>query len=163
MWRVSNIKLSIPQRLLLLTTIPIIGLIGIGGTSFRTLYSEYKNFAEDAQDISVLHAEVTDFVAFSEQLALEREAALRFCSHRDDAALLAEYRDRFVATDRAVDGLKAKMDRLENSEQRKLFTDKFQPVRTFFASQLPDARAGAMDPHRTPGEIYYIYMKLCYS
>jgi hypothetical protein len=163
MWRFFKVKLSIPQRLLLLTTIPMAGLIAVGGMSVRTLYSEYKSFAEDAENLKVFQVEVADFIGFSDQLALERDAALRFCVHRDDPQLLAEYRDRFASTDRAVAALVAKIDRLEASPLKKIFAEKCETVRTFFASQIPDARSSAIENKKTTGEIFYIYMKLCYS
>ena len=145
MWRLPKIKLSIPQRLLLLTTIPVVGLVAVGGMSFRTIYSEYKSFAEDAQSLGEFHREVSDFVSFADQLALERDAALRLSAHRDDPQRLAEYRDRFAATDRAVSDFLAKLDRLASSPRAKIFADKSQTVRADLAAKVPEARAGALE------------------
>jgi Methyl-accepting chemotaxis protein (MCP) signalling domain/Nitrate and nitrite sensing len=161
--RPRKIKLSIPQRLLLLTMIPILGLIGLGGMSFRTLYTEYKSFVEDAGSLTAFHAEVVDFVAFADVLAIERDAALRLGAHQDDPKLLAEYRATFAATDRAVSALMAKLDRLAASPHAKIFAEKSEVVRSFFAAQLPDARTGALESRHTPGDVFFIYTKLTYT
>ena len=156
-------KLSIPRRLLLLTIIPIGGLIAVGGMSFRTLYSEYRSLAEDAQAIAAYQREAADFAAFSDQLAAERTAAVQVFAHRDDPAILAAYRATFAGTDRAVAELYAKLNRLAASPQAALFADKNQSIRSFIDSQLPDARAGTLESKHNSGEVFYIYVKLAYS
>ena len=131
--------------------------------SFRTLYSEYKSLTHDVRSLATFRTEVAEFIAFSKQLAAERNAALDFIAHRDDKQKLASYRSTMTATDRAVEALLAKDDRLVSSPHGALFTDKAQQVRSGFASQLPDARTGALEGTRTSGEVFQLYMKLTYS
>jgi hypothetical protein len=163
MWRLGKIKLSIPQRLLLLTIIPIVGLIAVGELSFRTHYSEYKSFVQDAQSLGEFHHEVTEFVALANLLAAEREAALRLSGHRDDPVRLKAYQALFAATDRGIAEMHAKMDRLAASPQAALFAERGAAIRSFFASQIPEARSGALEGRHTAGEVFFIYMKLAYS
>ncbi len=163
MSRVRLLKLSIPQRLLLLTIIPVVGLIVAGGISLRMVYSEYKAVTHDAAALADFHQEVNEFIAFSNELARERTAALDYLTHRNDPQKLAAYRGTFEATDRGVARLLAKVDRLSASAQGSLFKEKGDAVRTAFASQLPDARTGALEGKRTTGDVFQLYMKLTYS
>jgi len=163
MWRSGHIRLSIPQRLLLLTTIPILGLVIVGGMSFRTLYAESKSFAQDARSMAAFHREVSEFVAFAAELALERDAALPLFAHREAPQRLADYRSRFLSTDRAIEGLMAKLDRLAGTPDAAIFAEKSQTIRTFFATQLPDARTSALEGKRTSGDVFYLYLKMTYS
>lgn len=160
---IPTLKFSIPQRLLLLTVIPLIGLIIAGTSSLRTLYSEYTSFTQDVGALSDFRGEVSDFIAFSTQLAAERAAALDYLTHRDDPRKLAAYRGTFEATDRSVTRLLAKVDRLSASANGSLFKEKGDAVRTAFAAQLPDARTGAIEGKRTAGDVFQLYMKLTYS
>ncbi|HVS54230.1 MAG TPA: methyl-accepting chemotaxis protein [Opitutaceae bacterium] len=163
MRRLVRIKLSIPRRLLLLTIIPVLGLVAAGAMSFRTLYSEYRSFTRDAQQLAVFRTEVDEFVAFSRQLADERNAALQFMVQHENPGRLAAYRAAIAATDRGVAALSAKLDRLAASPQAAVFAEKAQSVRNAFATQLPDARASALELRRTTGDVFQLYMKLAYS
>ena len=163
MWRFSGIRFSIPRRLLFLTIIPVLGLIVLGRMSFGIYYSEYKAFVKDAEGLAAYHQEVEEFVGFTKILSDERNAALQLFAHRNDPARLAGYQASIVVTDRAIAGLMAKIDRLVRSPQAEMFLEKGQSVRTFFASQIPDARSGALEGKRTSGEVYNLYMKLAYQ
>lgn len=162
MWRFGKIKLSIPQRLLLLTIIPILGLIGVGELSFRTHYSEYKSFAQDAQSLTNFHHEVSDFVALADLLVAERTAALQVFARRD-AGRLKAYQARFAETDRAIAEMMAKIERMAASPQTAGFAEKGAGIRSFFVSQLPDARTGVLESRHTAAEVLFIYTKLGYS
>lgn len=156
-------KLTIPQRLLLLTIIPTLGLLVVGGLSFQTQYSEYKAFAQDAKSLTVFQKETVDFAALADILSAERDAALRLSARRDDPRRLSDYEGRFGETDRATAALMAKLDRAASSPQAAVFADKGAAIRSLFATKLPDARSGALDSKRTSGEIFYIYVKLTYA
>lgn len=164
MWRfrLPKIQLSIPRRLLLLTIIPVVGLAVAGAMSFRTLYSEYKSFTRDVENMAVFQTEVLEFIAFSKVLAAERNAALAFMVHRDDAQSLAAYRGTHAATERAVETLLAKVDRLAATNPA-LFAGRRDDVYRSFTTQFPDARKAALEGTRTPGDVFQLYMKLAYS
>ncbi|MEO7411805.1 MAG: methyl-accepting chemotaxis protein [Opitutaceae bacterium] len=143
--------------------IPIVGMIGLGGMSFRTFYAEYRRFVEDTENLAAFHAEVLDFVSITDQIAAERFAALRYGAHREDVKLLADYQSVFAATDRVVAGLDAKIERLTAGPHAKIFAERGVEIRNFFADQLPDARTGTLEAKRTPGEVFQIYLKLSYT
>lgn len=163
MWRFRGIKLSIPQRLLFLTIIPVLGLIVLGRISFGIYYSEYKDFVRDADGLGTYHREVEEFVVFTKILSAERNAALQIFAHRGVPEKLADYQAKIVATDRAIAGLLAKVDRLLLSRDSAAFAEKGQSIRTFFASQIPDARTSTLEAKRSSGEVFTIYMKLAYQ
>lgn len=163
MWRRPTLQLSIPRRLQLLTIIPLVGLAIAGWMSFRTLYSEYKGFTRDVDSLSAFRVEVGEFIQFAQTLSRERSAALDFMANRSDGQRRTAYESCIGATDRALDDLQAKIDRLATGSQARFFADKVQAVRTAFASQLPDARTSALEAKKTPGEVFQLYMKLTYS
>ncbi|HEX2854444.1 MAG TPA: methyl-accepting chemotaxis protein [Opitutaceae bacterium] len=163
MWRLRQLKLSIPQRLLLLTIIPIVGLVVVGEMSFRTHYSEYKNFAADARAMHAFHREATEFVVLANTFGAERDAGLRLSAARKDPERLKSFQTRMAETDRAVAELMAKLDRHVASPQAALFTEKITGIRSFIAPQLAEARAGTLEARLTPGAVFYIYMKLVHS
>ncbi|HVU36093.1 MAG TPA: methyl-accepting chemotaxis protein [Opitutaceae bacterium] len=158
-----KLQLSIPHRLLLLTIIPVLGLIAAGALSLRTLYSEYRGFTRDAQGLAAFRQEVNEFIGFAGDLAQERNAALAFMAHRTDPKLRAAYTANFAKTDADVTTLFAKLDHLSASPDGALFADKAQAIRTAFTSQLPDARQGALQGKRTSGDVFQLYMKLTYT
>ena len=158
-----KINFSIPRRLLLLTAIPILGLVVLGGMTLRTYHSEYNALVGDAKSLSAYQRDLADFIAFANVLAAERNAALQLFVHRDDPKTLAGYQALFPATDRAVAGLMAKLERLVASPQGAAFADKNEWNHTFFATQLPEARTNAVQNKRTSGEVFTIYFKLMYQ
>jgi methyl-accepting chemotaxis protein len=163
MLRLGHISLSIPQRLLLLTIIPTLGLIVAGAMSFRTLYSEYRESAQDARNLAVFHREVSDFVSLADLLAAERDAAVQIFAHPHEAQRARNYQAHFAATDQGVGAMIAKLDRLAASAQASLFEEKGAAIRSFFAEQLPLARASAIDGKHAPGDVFTIYVKLAYE
>jgi methyl-accepting chemotaxis protein len=163
MWRLGKFKLSIPQRLLLLTLIPLVGLLVLGQASFRAYYAESRGLVEDTANLKIFHDELTDFVSFASVLSAEQNAALLLFAHRDDPQRARDYEAHFAATDRAITAWMAKLDRIAASPVAPLFAEKSLAARTFFASQIPEARTSALSGKRTSGEVFYIYLKLAYS
>lgn len=159
----AKLKLSIPQRLLLLTIIPVAGLIAAGAMTFRTVYSDYRSYTHDVRSLHAFRTEVAGFIAFTGVLANERDAAFDFMKHRGDAQRRARYRATFAATDQAVRALLARLDGLTASPNAALFADQAQAIRTAFSNQLPDARTSALNAKRTPGDVFQLYMKLAYT
>jgi hypothetical protein len=141
----------------------VLGLAAAGAMSFQTLYSEYRSFHRDVQNLARFRQEVGEFIGFSRQLAVERDAALEFMAHREDAAARAAYEGTFAATDRAVVALNEKISRLTASSDGALFAEKCESVRSAFNTQLPDARTSALQAKRTSGDVFQLYMKLTYS
>jgi hypothetical protein len=161
--RLGTLRLSIPQRLFLLTLIPVIGLVGVGGLSFWTFFSEYRLFKQDVRNVAVFHDEVSDFDAFYTPLAAEREAALRLSARPSDGRRRDEYHARFAATDQAVAAFMRKLDLLAAQPHPGLFGERRESIRAFFASQLPLARAEAEDGKHSAGDVYNVYLKLAYN
>ena len=162
MLRIPRFRLNIPQRLMLLVVIPILGLIAIGQMSFRTLYSEYQALNRDASSLQAFEGEVREFRQFTDRLSAERDAALQVFAHRDDARLQA-FRAAARDLDAAVVGLNQKLDRLVASEHGEFFVDRSKEIRTFFAAQLPDARTKTEQGTAKAGDVFTIYTKLAYN
>jgi len=164
MFRKGIPNLSIPQRLLLLTLIPLAGMMSLGSMSVWTLYSAYQGFTKDLGAAKVYRQEISDFTQFCGQLAVERDAALRLYAHRGNPKLMADYQAHFAATDDAIAGFMAKMVRLaKDNPGVPLLNDRLTSVRSFFDSQLPEARAETLEGKHPPGDVFFIYMKLAYN
>ncbi len=160
--RPRRFSLSIPRRLLLLTIIPIVGLVALASLSFRTLYLEHKALLSDAEAIAAYHREIDAFTAGTDQFTAERATSERVFAQRNEQTLAA-YRATFAATDRAVADLYARLDALLASPQAKLFADKNQSIRSFIDAQLADARTATLEAKKKSGDVFYIYMKIAYS
>jgi methyl-accepting chemotaxis protein len=156
-------RLNIPQRLLLLVIIPMLGMIGIGQMSFRTLQSESTSLRRDADHLIVFRQEILEFAAFTSQLAAERDAAIRRLANPDDQKRLENFQARLNQTDRAVTALMTKLDRLADSPQGHLFVERAKEIRTFFNAQLPDARTKTLERTARPVDVFQIYLKLAYT
>jgi hypothetical protein len=163
MWKLGRLRLTIPQRLLLLTIIPIAGLIVLGQFSFRTYYSQYHNFADDAATLRDFRVEVEEFVSLAAQVGTERDAALDMFARREAPEAQANYRTAQAATDKAVAALNAKLDRLSTGPNASVFAAKAKEIRSFFAAQLPDARKKTTEGSRPSGEVFQTYAKLNYT
>jgi methyl-accepting chemotaxis protein len=163
MLRIGKSKLSIPQKLWLLTIIPTVGMIAAGAMSFHTLYSEYQGFEQDAARLKAFRQEVSDFVAMGDQLSIEREAALQVFAHPRDSQRLRDFKSHFADTDRSVKEMGARLSRYAKSPEAAAFADKDKMIRDFFDTQLPLARDGVTGGKLSSGEVYTIYMKLAYE
>jgi hypothetical protein len=159
MWRIRQIKLTIPQRLLLLTIIPIVGLVVVGEMSFRTHYSEFKNFEADARSLRAFHVEVSEFAALADVIGVERDASLRLTAARKDPERVKAFQASIVVTDRAVADLFGKLDRLAASPQAAVFAEKSASMRGFIPKKLAEVRAATLDASLSPGAVFYGYMK----
>ena len=163
MWKRFVLRLTIPQRLLLLTALPLVAMIGIGQMSFRTLYAEHKSFLGDIESLHAYRTEVADFLAFSQILQAERTAAMRYVAKRSEIALKNDYENRVTLTDQAVVMLLEKLDRLASSPAASLFDEKSKSVRSALTTQLPDVRKQVREGGVASGDIFQQYMKLTYS
>ena len=163
MWKRFVLRLTIPQRLLLLTALPLVAMIGIGQMSFRTLYAEHKSFLGDIESLHAFRTEVADFLAFSQTLEAERTAAMRYFAKRSELALKNDYENRVTLTDQAVVTLLQKLDRLASSPAARLFDEKSRSARIALSTQLPDARKQVREGRVASGDIFQQYMKLTYN
>ena len=77
MWKLRRFRLTIPQRLFLLTALPILALIGIGQMSFRSAFAEHRRFTADARSLVAYQQEVREFLAIAQTLLAESS---RSCS-----------------------------------------------------------------------------------
>ena len=154
---------NIPQRLLLLAVIPVLGIISLGGISIWGLYGTYRGYQSDIRAVTAYRQEISDFKKFCATLGDERDAALLVQSHPQDSALLERYRGRFAATDEAVTACLAKMERLAAGNPGSLFSERLPMIRSFFASQIPAGRAAAQDGQHSAGDVFQVYMKLAYN
>ncbi len=161
--RIGNIRLSIPQKLWLLTIIPTLGMMVAGAMSFHTLYTEYQGLQQDAKRLTAFRQEVADFVALCDQLGAEREAALQVFAHPKDQRRIQDFKSQFAETDRGVAEMSARLSRHAASPEAAAFADRDPIIRDFFATQLPLARTGVTAGKLSSGEVYTIYMKLAYE
>ena len=159
----DSVRLTIPRRLLLLTLIPVVGLLSLGGFAFYSLYSSYQNVEEDVVTLAAFQQEIADLNAFTAPLQHERDAALAVYAHRDDHQALVAYRATFAATDQAVASLQQKLDQLTTSNRKALFADKAAEIRTRFATLLPEARSNTGNNKSSAGKTFGLYLKLAFG
>jgi hypothetical protein len=141
----------------------MLGIISLGGMSIWSLYSTYRGYQSDIRAVDTYRAEISDFREFCDILGEERDAALLFQAHANDAGLREKYHGRFAATDAAVEVFMAKMERLAAERPGSLFSSRLPSIRAFFAGQIPVGRAAAQDGQHSAGDVFQIYMKLAYN
>ena len=156
-------NLSLPRRLALLTLIPVVGLLGVGGFFLRTFLAGYWLFQQDLANVAVIRAEIGDFGQLYAKLTQERQAALALSAAPADAARRAAYHDTFAGTDDAVAAFEAKLTRLAAGPNPGLFADRRDTIASFFTAQIPAARAAAEDGKHSAGEVFNMYLKLAYN
>ena len=154
---------NIPQRLLLLAVIPMLGIISLGGISIWGLYANYRGYQSDIRAVITYREEISDFRQFCGILGDERDAALLAQSHPRDSALQEKYHSCFAATDEAVTAFLIKMERLAAGSPGSLFSDRLPAIRSFFGSQIPAVRAAAQDGQHSAGDVFQVYLKLAYN
>jgi hypothetical protein len=154
---------NIPQRLLLLAVIPLLGIISLGGISIWSLYATYRGYQSDIGAVRTFRGEISDLKQFCGVLGEERDAALRFQAHPGDSGLREKYLGYFAATDEAVAGFTAKLERLAAEHPGSLFSDRLPVIRNFFSGEVPAGRAAAQDGRHSAGDVFQIYMKLAYN
>jgi methyl-accepting chemotaxis protein len=159
----TELNFSLPQRLLLLALIPLLGILGLGGIFLWTLYADYRRYESDLSAIAAYRAEIGDFQHFDAVLAAEREAALACLLHPGSSTLAASYRGRFAETDDAMAAFILKLEHLAALQPGTLFSERLATIQAFFVAQLPVARAAALDGRHTPGDVFQIYLKLAYN
>ncbi|MFT3867156.1 MAG: methyl-accepting chemotaxis protein [Nibricoccus sp.] len=159
----GSIRFTISRRLLLLTLIPVVGLLSLGGFAFQSLYKSFKNFEDDAATLALFQQEIVDLNAFTAPLQRERDAALAVYAHRDDPQVLAAYRATFAATDRTIADFLRQLDQLADSPRKTFFADKIAEIRIRFASLLPEARANTEGNKATSGKTFGIYLRLAFG
>jgi len=155
--------LSLPRRLALLTFIPIVGLLVVGGFLLRTFLSGYRLFEQDLASVAVVRGEIADFGEFYGRLMAERQAALALSAAPASLALREAYRDTFAGTDDAIAAFGAKLNALATAPNAGLFAERRDSIASFFATQIPAARAAAEDGRHSAGEVFNIYLKLAYN
>ncbi|HEX3730814.1 MAG TPA: hypothetical protein VHV47_13475, partial [Opitutaceae bacterium] len=155
--------LSLPRRLALLTFIPIVGLLVVGGFFLRTFLSGYRLFEQDLANVAVVRGEIADFGGFYSRLMTERQAALALSAAPANLALREAYRDTFAGTDDAVTAFEAKLNELAAAPNPGLFADRRDSIASFFTTQIPAARGEAEDGRHSAGEVFNIYLKLAFN
>lgn len=156
-------KFSISQRLILLTVIPLLGILGAGGLSVSTLYSAYRGYRLDVAAMATFRAEISDLHRFCAVLGAERDAVLLARAHPADSGGWEGYRSRFAATDQVVAEFMDKMELMAAAHPGSLFRDRLATIRSFFQTQLPLARTEAEDGKHSTGDVFQIYLKLAYN
>ena len=159
----TAVNFSIPQRLLLLAVIPLLGILALGGMSLWTLYTDYRHYESDIGAVAAYRGEISDFRDFGIVLAAERDAALACLAHPGVPALEADYRGHFAATDEAVAAFMTKMEHFVAIYPGTLFGERLPTIRAYFVGQLPAVRAAALDGRHSAGDVFQIYMKLAYN
>ncbi len=156
-------NLSLPRRLALLTLIPIVGMLVVGGFFLRTFLSGYRLSQEDLANVAVVREEIGDFGRLYDKLMEERQAALALSAAPADRALREAYQASFAGTDEAVTAFEAKLNRLAGGTDPGLFAERRDSIDSFFSTQVPAARSQAEDGRHTAGEVFNIYLKLAYN
>ncbi|MFT3780772.1 MAG: methyl-accepting chemotaxis protein [Nibricoccus sp.] len=159
----AHTRLTIPKRLILLAGIPLLGLLGLGGIYFHSLYSSYQSFTNDTRVLSTFQNEIRELNVFNEPLQRERDASLEVYAHPGDAIALANYKKLWPATDQAWASLQSKLDQLTASKEKALFAEKVANLRTLFATLLPEARANTEANKSTSGKTFSSYLKLAFG
>lgn len=163
MWKRLQLRLTIPQRLILITALPIIAVIGIGQMSFRKLYAEHRSYLNDAASLGAYKDEVTALANFADALMAERMAALELFANRTDTQVQQQYQSCFVRTDAAGARVLERLDRLARTAYAKNFEDKAPQVKTDLGEALVLLRKNTLEGSSPSGDVLQRYVKMTYN
>lgn len=162
MWT-SQLRLSLRIRLLLLTIVPTIGLVGIGGVYLRTVYAEYAGTRRDLQVMEAYGENLTQFIALSNALKAERDAALLLARPEADPASREHFLQTAKATDAQAKQLLASIDNLTASPHRSTFEERAKQVRETYATLLPEVRDHVLSGNVNSTRVIRAYIKLIFT
>lgn len=163
MWKRLQLRLTIPQRLILISALPIIAVIGIGQMSFRKLYAEHRSYLEDASSLTAYKEEVAALASFADALMTERMAALELFANRTDPQIQQNFQACFARTDHVGAKILERLDRLAHSSYAKHFEDKAPQVKTDLGDALALLRKNALEGSSPSGDVLQRYVKMTYN
>jgi methyl-accepting chemotaxis protein len=97
-----RLRMSFHQKLLLLTIVPILGLVGVGGTFLVRLFHEAQDAKSDVAVIEGYEAGYTKSLSLAHELQAERNLAFAFVALPDDPSRSSALAQQQAATDRAM-------------------------------------------------------------
>ncbi len=151
-------RLNFHQKLLLLTAIPLLGLIGVGGVYLRTVARNYRDAVSD-EAVMERYANAMRIVErLSRAVQAERMQAIAIASHPATAA----------ATTAKLTSLGADTDRAAAETVQWLESDPVmfhEHLKTFreFLVPLPDLRREAAAASASVSKLMLVYSKVAYG
>lgn len=118
-----GLSLTFHQKLLLLTVIPVLGLMGVGGVFLQRLFTEDRDARHDVLVIEGYAACATIVQALSHEFQIERNLALGVVAFPDEPARVAAYNRQLAATDQAVAGVLRWLDQRLAAPEAEAFRD----------------------------------------
>jgi len=161
--RRPNFAFTIRRRLLLLTMVPILGLVGVGSVFLARVYTDYSSMKADLGTMADCRQELAHFMALSWQFQTERDAALALCTGQDGARLRAAYQEQTTITDRAIAKMMQSLDSLVISPQAAAFREKAVTVKEIFGKLVPEVRQQALAANPVSAGITSNYVKLVFA
>ncbi|MFT3867397.1 MAG: methyl-accepting chemotaxis protein [Nibricoccus sp.] len=163
MWKRLHFRLTIPQRLILISALPIIAVIGIGQMSFRKLYAEHRSYLDDAGSLAAYKEEVAALTNFTDALMSERMAAMELFSNRTDPQIQQKFKSCFPHTEQVGAVVLERLDRLARGPYAKHFEDKVQQVKTDLGDALTLLRKNTLEGSSLSGDVFQRYIKMTYN
>lgn len=160
--RKSRLRFTLRLRLQILTIVPMIGLLGLGGVLLWRVYNEYTDATRDLQTIEAYDRNIARLLTLSDHFRTEREIALALCRGGNVERLQAEYRRQIAATDQVVGELLQAIDQLANSREGPLFEEKIKIVRETYSTLRHEVRAHVLAGNPEAGRVIKAYVKLIF-
>jgi methyl-accepting chemotaxis protein len=157
-----SFRLTFHRRLLLLTTIPMLGLAGVGGAFLLRLHREYADTASDVRTLQAFKSNLGLLEKFHTQLNRERNAALRF-AHGTGAEFEVQFRKQIPATAEITTALLAEADALAAPAQALLNEERVKYIREPLAVLLPDTRVQLAPGTPSAAKIMGAYAKATFN
>lgn len=160
--RKSRLRFTLRLRLQLLTIVPMIGLLGLGGVLLRRAAKDYTHASGDLQTIEAYESNIARYLSLSDHFRSERELALALCRGQNIEKLQAEYRRQITATDAVVGELLQSIDRLADSPEAPIFDEKIKIVRETYSTLRHEVRAHVLAGNPEASRVTKSYVKLIF-
>lgn len=151
-----SINLTFSKRLALLTAVPIIVLLLVGGAFFLRLRNEYAEITSDIRAIESYRGIMATLNAAYRELAAERNLALRVAVGTGSEA---DYRRQISLTDVKTAAIPALIASLPPEVQAGIPADRLKNITDGFSTLIPDTRNDVLSGKAAPVKIMGNYTK----
>jgi methyl-accepting chemotaxis protein len=135
-----RLRMSFHQKLLLLTIVPIVGLVGVGGTFVARLFHEARDARNDVAVIEGYEAGYETSLKLAHEFQAERNLAFSYVALPEQPARTRALADQQAATDRAIGDEMLWLDRTVRMIDTPAFAEVIRTYRDLLTNWLQGTR-----------------------
>ena len=156
-------KLTFHQKLLLLTFVPLVGLVGVGGFFFQRLFTEARHAHHDAEIISQYRHGMDVTVALAREVQLERNLGLAVAAFPKDPARVDAFKAQLPATDRTISAALTWMDQLAATPEAASYAEGSKIFRDWITTHIAGVRADIIAHKHSTAAVMQAYARVLFG